>query len=84
MVWVLRKQPSYRSLVSHLPLHSSAYSRFKQLLESGGVLEAWYLFEANAVEAALRQWCEDNSIQLSPAQPEAWTCEDAWEASGMC
>ncbi|MDP3823084.1 MAG: UPF0158 family protein [Burkholderiales bacterium] len=48
-----------------------AYSRFKQLLESRGVLDAWYLFETHAVEAALRQWCEDNSIQLSPAQPEA-------------
>ena len=48
-----------------------AYSRFKRLLESRGVLEAWYLFEANAVEAALRQWCEENSIQLSSAQPEA-------------
>ena len=48
-----------------------AYSRFKQLLESRGVLETWYTFEANAVEAALRQWCEENSIQLSPAQPEA-------------
>jgi len=48
-----------------------AYSRFKQLLESRAVLEAWYLFEANTVGAALRQWCEENSIQLSPAQPEA-------------
>ena len=48
-----------------------AYSRFKQLLESRRVLETWYTFEANAVEAALRQWCEENSIQLSPAQPEA-------------
>ncbi|MGH8865881.1 MAG: hypothetical protein ACREVZ_14755 [Burkholderiales bacterium] len=48
-----------------------AYSRFKQLLESRGVLEAWYAFEGNAIDAALRQWCEDNGIQLSPAQPEA-------------
>lgn len=42
-----------------------AYSRFKQLLESRGALEAWYLFETHAVEAALRQWCEDNGIQLA-------------------
>ena len=48
-----------------------AYSRFKQLLESRRVLDAWFAFEAHAVEAALRQWCEDNSIQLSPPQPEA-------------
>ena len=48
-----------------------AYGRFKQLLESRGVLEAWYKFEGQAVETALRQWCEDNGIQLGSAQPEA-------------
>ena len=48
-----------------------AYGRFKQLLESRGVLEAWYAFEGRAVEAALRRWCDDNGIPLSPAQPEA-------------
>ena len=48
-----------------------AYGRFKQLLESRGVLEAWYRFEDQAVEAALRQWCEVSGIPLSPAQPEA-------------
>lgn len=48
-----------------------AYSRFKQLLESRGVLNAWYLFETHAVEAALRQWCDENKVQPSPVQPEA-------------
>lgn len=48
-----------------------AYSRFKQLLESRGVLNAWYLFETHAVEVALRQWCDENKVQLSPVQPEA-------------
>ena len=47
-----------------------AYSRFKQLLESRGVLNAWYLFETHAVEVALRQWCDENNVQLSPAQAE--------------
>lgn len=46
-----------------------AYSRFKQLLESRGVLEAWYTFEAHAVEAALRQWCEVNDVHPTPAPP---------------
>lgn len=48
-----------------------AYSRFKQLLEPRGALDAWFAFEAHAVEAALRQWCEENDVQLSPAQPKA-------------
>lgn len=41
-----------------------AYARFKQLLESEGVLEKWYQFEEESVEQALRDWCAENSIQL--------------------
>ena len=41
-----------------------AYARFKQLLESEGVLEKWYQFEAESVEKALRAWCAENGIQF--------------------
>ena len=41
-----------------------AYARFKRLLESEGVLEKWYRFEAESVEKALREWCAENDIQL--------------------
>src|SRR3990172_1606333 len=41
-----------------------AYARFKQLLESEGVLEKWYKFEEESVEKALRDWCAENDIQL--------------------
>lgn len=41
-----------------------AYSRFKDLLESCGVLEQWYGFEADAAERALRQWCAETGIEL--------------------
>jgi hypothetical protein len=41
-----------------------AYARFKRLLESEGVLEKWYKFEAESVEKALRGWCAENDIQL--------------------
>ena len=44
-----------------------AYSRFKDLLASRGVLEEWYQFEARATEAALREWCSENGIQLNHA-----------------
>ena len=40
------------------------YARFKQLLESEGVLEKWYKFEEESVEKALRDWCAENDIQL--------------------
>ena len=41
-----------------------AYGRFKDLLDSRGMLEKWYAFEASATENALRAWCEDVGLQL--------------------
>ncbi len=42
-----------------------AYSRFKLLLERKGVLDKWYEFEGKAQEKALREWCEENAIQIN-------------------
>ena len=42
-----------------------AYSRFKSLLERKGVLDKWYEFEEKAQEKALREWCEENAIQIN-------------------
>ena len=41
-----------------------AYSRFKSLLESAGLLNAWYEYEAVATERAFREWCEENGFEL--------------------
>lgn len=46
-----------------------AYSRFKELLEREGQLEAWYRYEQNAVEEALCLWCEEND--LVPVRPNS-------------
>jgi len=43
---------------------AGAYARFKDLLESKGLLETWYEFERKATETALREWCKENSISL--------------------
>jgi hypothetical protein len=43
-----------------------AYARFKDLLEDRGILENWYAFEKDATERALRQWCDENEIELVP------------------
>ncbi len=43
-----------------------AYARFKDLLDRQGRLEEWYQYEAMAVEQALREWCEENGLQLAP------------------
>jgi hypothetical protein len=42
-----------------------AYGRFKHFLESRGLLESWYAFESQREEQVLRQWCEENEIELS-------------------
>ncbi|MCB2264478.1 MAG: hypothetical protein LGR52_16305 [Candidatus Thiosymbion ectosymbiont of Robbea hypermnestra] len=42
-----------------------AYSRFKALLEDRDKLEQWYEFEEKEKEEALREWCEDCSIQVN-------------------
>jgi hypothetical protein len=42
-----------------------AYAGFKNLLIRRRALDRWYDFEAKATEAALREWCELNSIELA-------------------
>jgi hypothetical protein len=42
-----------------------AYGRFKDLLARRGALDRWYTFSAKAQEAALREWCAENAIELS-------------------
>lgn len=46
-----------------------AYGRFKSLLERRNMLEQWYQYEAQATEAALREWCELNDIELDNTKP---------------
>jgi hypothetical protein len=45
--------------------HKGAYARFKDLLESMGLMEEWYSFEAEATGRALRDWCAENGIEVS-------------------
>jgi len=42
-----------------------AYARFKDLLVRKGALNEWYDFEAKAQEKAIREWCAENSIEIS-------------------
>lgn len=41
-----------------------AYSRFKSFLEQKGVLDSWHEYEAKAQENVLKQWCEDNNLEI--------------------
>jgi hypothetical protein len=42
-----------------------AYARYKALLVERGALERWYDFSNRAEEAALREWCSENGIELT-------------------
>lgn len=42
-----------------------AYSRFKYFLESKGLLQTWYDFENQHTVSSLRQWCEENGLDIS-------------------
>jgi hypothetical protein len=53
--------------------YKGAYGRFKDLLETKGLLENWYRFESGAHDKALREWCAENGIQVvdNRTQPAA-------------
>lgn len=41
-----------------------AYSRYKALLAGAGKLEAWYEFEEAETESALKEWAEEEGIEV--------------------
>lgn len=43
-----------------------AYSKFKDLLQHKGLLQAWYDYEASKTEIALREWCAEQGIAVAP------------------
>jgi Uncharacterised protein family (UPF0158) len=57
--------PDQLHLVENYFSRRGAYARFKDLLERKGALQAWYDFEHAAEEKALREWAEENSIEIS-------------------
>jgi hypothetical protein len=49
----------------HIFNRRGAYRRYKDLLVRRGALERWYDLSNKAEEAALREWCAENGIELS-------------------
>jgi hypothetical protein len=47
--------------------HRGAYRRFKELLEHQDLLEAWYDYERSKTLEALREWAQDEGIELVEA-----------------
>ena len=57
--------PEDYQLVEQTFRRHGAYGRFKDLLESKGLLQSWDDFEDQREEQALRQWCNENELELS-------------------
>lgn len=62
--FVASRLPEDAEEVESIFSRRGAYSRFKGLLESKGLLEEWYEYEADQCERTLREWCADNGIDL--------------------
>ena len=63
--FVLSNSPDDYGYVRDIFCGPGAYGRYKDFLESKGILQSWYDFESTAQERALREWCEDNGIELT-------------------
>lgn len=46
-----------------------AYARFKDMLEREQALDAWYAFEAEAVERGLREWADSEALAVAASRP---------------
>lgn len=57
--------PDEYDLVEKFFRHRGAYSSFKDLLDTKGLIQKWYEFENQREEHAIRQWCQENEIEIS-------------------
>jgi len=57
--------PSDYERVQQIFRKRGAYRRFKDFLESKGLLDRWHDFENRRQEQALRRWVQENGIELS-------------------
>ena len=63
--FVLEHLPRSYDTVSEYFRRHGAYARFKSLLEQVNQLEAWYKYEESAVEQALREWAQDEGLDIA-------------------
>ena len=60
-----RYLPDEADEISAIFRRKGAYSNFKAILDEKGMLEKWYEFELQAEDEALREWCEENEIEIN-------------------
>ena len=62
--FVWERIPEQIQKVERIFSRKGAYARFKDLLETLGLLEDWYSFERVRSESALKQWCEEQGLDF--------------------
>lgn len=63
--FVERFIPDDYERVNNMFRKRGAYSRYKDLLDSKGMLQKWYDFENQRGQSALLRWCEENEIDVT-------------------
>ena len=62
--FVREELPEQYALAKSFFRGPGAYRRFKQFLQSEGLLEKWLKFETESVEQALTEWCGEKGIGI--------------------
>ena len=63
--FICSESPSLVRQVEEIFQHSGAYSRYKTVLVSNGLLDAWHAFEREQTMKMIQEWCEENELPLS-------------------
>lgn len=63
--FVLGNIPDDYEYVRNMFKRRGAYARYKDFLESKGLLRSWNDFENTTQKLALREWCKDTGIELT-------------------
>ena len=56
--------PQQAGKVNQIFSTRGAYRRFKDFLDSIGLLEDWYKFENEQTKIALKNWCKENGLEI--------------------
>lgn len=61
--FVSQELPNEYRLVSDYFSRKGAFAKFKHRLEEIGAIDKWHQYQSVAIKQALKDWCEENSIQ---------------------
>jgi hypothetical protein len=66
LVWqfVNREIPGLADKIRGFFSRRGAYSKYKSFLEQIGLLNKWYAFEEARIKETLKEWCNENGIEI--------------------